>query len=179
MWDHSRTTTTFVQKLKAAHPETWERFRNIYAPLIYALAKQYSKTEADARQITGNVIEVTMASIERFEPQQGKRFRNYVKTICFRQISDFHRQRERAAKKLDASLFDKRFSEFELRRAIAITKQQGRHSDANWKLFRLRFEDKLSIAQIADRQAIKPATAQKAIRRLVLAVQQVLNDNRG
>jgi len=178
MWDHSGTTTTFIERLKAADPEAWDRFRQIYVPLIYSLAKQYSESEADSRQITGKVIDTTMAKIEQFERLEKKKFRNYVKTICFRQISDFHRQRERAAKKLDASLFDKRFSELELRRAIAIAKENGRQADASWEMFLLRFEGKLSIAEIAAKRGVNPATVQKTIRRITLAVQQVLSDKR-
>ena len=175
MWDHSTTTTTFVQKLLANDSRAWDRFREIYIPLIYALAKEYSSNESDARQITERIVEKTTAGLATFERKKRHGLRNFVKTICFRQISNFHRQQKRDAKKLDSKLFDKRFSELELRRAITIAKKRSRATEASWNLFHLRHEQKLSIKEIAAKKGVKPDTVQTTIRRLVIAVQRVLN----
>ena len=169
------TTTTFIQQLRANDAQGWERFRRHYIPLIYTLAKKYTVCEADAMTITDTVVEKIAAEVPAFKRMPGKKFRSFVKTICFRQISDLHRQRKRDAQKLDPRLFDKRFAELELRRAVTIAKQRGRILDTSWDLFDMRFEQKLSISEIAAAKGLKPASVQKTIRRAVLAVQKVLS----
>ena len=170
------TSTTFIEQLQQNQPEGWQRFRNIYVPVIFALAREHTDSESEAFVVTEGVVEKVAGGMTKFKRRPNQRFRNYVKVICRRQISDFHRTKEREARKLDPQLFDKQFSNMELRRAIAIAKQRSRHQESSWELFQMRFEQKLSIAEIAKLKDIKPDTVQKTVRRVVLAVQKVLTE---
>lgn len=174
MTDLPPTTTTFIKKLQDNQPEAWTRFRESYIPVIFALARKNTNSDAEALTISEGVITKIADSIGKFERRSNQRFRNYVRVVCLRHISDYLRKRERDAKKLDPQLFNKQFSELTLRRAIAITKQRSRHQDTSWELFHMRFEQKMSVADIAKAKAMKPETVQKTIRRIVLAVQKVL-----
>ncbi len=170
------TSTAFIEQLKDNQPAAWERFRELYIPVILALARENTESETDALALTEGVIEKVAAGMAKFERRPKQRFRNYVKVICLRHISDFLRKQKRKAKKLDPQLFDKQFSEMELRRAIAITKERSRLKDSSWELFHMRFEQKMSVAEIAKAKDLKTETVQKTIRRVVLAVQKSLTD---
>ena len=176
MTDPPSTTTTFIQKLQRNLPEGWERFRDMYIPVIYSLARQNTDSETDALAVTEDVIKKIVGSMDKFERRPNQRFRNYVKVICLRHISDFHRKQKSDANRLDPQLFGTQFSEMELHRAIAITKERSRLQESSWELFLMRFEQKLSVADIAAVKGAKPETVQKTIRRVVLAVQKVLTE---
>lgn len=182
MQDLPTTTTTLIKALQANQPVGWKRFREYYVPFIYAIAKQNTSNRDEAGEVTQIIVSKIAEQMPTFDRERSgghdeKRatFRGFVKTICYRQISSFYRQRHRDARKLAPKLFDKKYSELELRHAITIAKESSRRSASSWELFHMRFEQKLSVAEIAAAKGLNRETVQKTIRRAVLAVQKVLN----
>lgn len=182
MQDLPTTTTTLIEALQANQSTGWKRFREHYVPFIFAIAMQNTSNRDEAGQVTQIIVSKIAEQMPTFERERhGERgekratFRGFIKTICYRQINNFYRQRHRDARKLDPKLFDKRYSELELRHAITIAKQNSKRSASSWELFHMRFEQKLSVAEIAAAKKLNRETVQKTIRRAVLAIQKVLN----
>ena len=68
----------------ASDAESWSIFVNIYAPLIFRYARRMGLQDADAADLTQEVLRVVSESIERFEydPAVG-RFRGWLKKVAF------------------------------------------------------------------------------------------------
>jgi len=79
-----------------ADQEAWERFVELYAPLVYGYARKRGLQEADASDLTQEVLRAVAAAAERLEydPRRGS-FRGWLYTVTCNKFRDFaeHRQR--------------------------------------------------------------------------------------
>jgi len=65
----------------------WEEFVEIYAPLVYRLARRRGFQDADACDITQEVLRAAVTALPRFtlDPQRGK-FRQWLFTIAMNEL---------------------------------------------------------------------------------------------
>jgi RNA polymerase sigma factor (sigma-70 family) len=65
----------------------WEEFVEIYAPLVYAMARRRGFQDADACDITQEVLRAAVTALPRFtlDPQRGK-FRQWLFTIAMNEL---------------------------------------------------------------------------------------------
>jgi RNA polymerase sigma-70 factor (ECF subfamily) len=81
--DEQTTRRSLLLQLRdARNAEAWEQFVEIYTPLIYGFCRQHGLQDADAADVSQEVMRAVAQAIGRFEynPQRG-RFRTWLLTI--------------------------------------------------------------------------------------------------
>lgn len=90
-----KTPQSLIQRLPEDRPDDWNTFCGIYAPLIYKLAQQYGLQDADADEVTADVVKGLMQRLRRglrIDSERGW-FRNYVSTTT-RNVVAVHYRRQ-------------------------------------------------------------------------------------
>ncbi len=97
MNDGPVTRETLLLRIRnPADTSAWERFVDIYAPVIQAFARRKGLQPNDAADITQNVMKLVASSIEGFDydPSKGK-FRGWLYTITHNQIVNYQKRHGR------------------------------------------------------------------------------------
>jgi RNA polymerase sigma-70 factor (ECF subfamily) len=72
-----------VQVRSPANREAWEEFALIYQPVIYRLARQRGLQEADAQDLTQQVLMAVASAIGDWEKShEGVRFRHWLRRVA-------------------------------------------------------------------------------------------------
>lgn len=80
----------------------WSDFASIYEPVIYRLARSRGLQDADAREVTQDVLMAVAGAIQRFDPQKEPRFGGWLARITRNATIDrIRRQRERGSGRSD------------------------------------------------------------------------------
>jgi RNA polymerase sigma-70 factor (ECF subfamily) len=76
--------------------DAWRQFVGLYAPLIHRLARNRGLQDADAADLTQEVLHAVAGSVGGldYDPARGT-FRGWLYTIARRKIHDFHDSRQR------------------------------------------------------------------------------------
>ena len=87
----SQTSITLLTKLRQvpADQEAWAQFTQRYGRKIYAWCRQWELQEADAEDVTQNVLLKLAEKMQTFEYDRGKSFRAWLKTITRHAWSDY------------------------------------------------------------------------------------------
>ena len=91
MHDGPTTNASLVLRLRDPRDEAaWSEFVQVYRPMIYALVRRKGFQDADAAELTQDVLLVVMRAVKRFEPdcQRGS-FRGWLFTITRRLMINF------------------------------------------------------------------------------------------
>jgi RNA polymerase sigma factor (sigma-70 family) len=74
--------------------DAWRQFVELYAPLIYGLARRRGLQDADAADLTQEVLRTVASRRMNYDPQRGT-FRGWLYTVARNRISDFLDRRHR------------------------------------------------------------------------------------
>src|SRR5437870_9169699 len=74
--------------------QAWARFVETYAPLVYGFARKHGLQEADASDVTQEVLRAIAAHRADYDPLRGS-FRGWLYTVTSRKFRDFLRNRDR------------------------------------------------------------------------------------
>src|SRR5262245_25085646 len=91
------TRPSLLVRLRDAHDhEAWADFVRLYAPVVYRFARRKGLQDADAADLTQEVLRGVAGSIGRldFDPRQGM-FRSWLFTLAHRRLSDHLASRQR------------------------------------------------------------------------------------
>lgn len=94
---HVTTRLSLLLRIRdAANAEAWSRFVQIYAPMIHRFGIRRGLQDADAADLTQDVLRAVSHSIEKFEydPETGK-FRCWLLTIARYTLCRMHQLRSR------------------------------------------------------------------------------------
>jgi RNA polymerase sigma-70 factor (ECF subfamily) len=94
------TRITLLARLRStSDAQAWQTFVDLYLPLVYRYCRKRGLQDADARDITQQVLANVHRAIEAFEydPQKGK-FRNWLGTITLREIVRYQQKSRRPGK---------------------------------------------------------------------------------
>jgi len=81
----------------------WSDFASIYEPVIYRLARSRGLQDADAREVTQEVLLAVAKAIQRFDPKQETRFSGWLAKVTRNAAIDrLRRQRDRGSGQTDA-----------------------------------------------------------------------------
>jgi RNA polymerase sigma-70 factor (ECF subfamily) len=70
--------------------DAWRQFVDLYAPLIYGLARKRGLQDADAADVTQEVFRAVSGAIQAFQYDRGRgSFRGWLYTIARNKLNDF------------------------------------------------------------------------------------------
>jgi RNA polymerase sigma-70 factor (ECF subfamily) len=90
MADFPRTRASLLLRLRDPQDEAaWTEFVDLYAPLVYGYARKQGLQDADAADLTQDVLGAVASAVDRLEynPARGA-FRNWLFTIVRRKLSN-------------------------------------------------------------------------------------------
>jgi RNA polymerase sigma-70 factor (ECF subfamily) len=106
MDDALQTRATLLVRIRDPHDaEAWQRFVDLYGPLVYRFVRQRGLQDADAADLTQEVFQTVARAARRldYDPSQGT-FRGYLYTITRHKLYDFlEKRRDRPAGSGDTS----------------------------------------------------------------------------
>jgi RNA polymerase sigma-70 factor (ECF subfamily) len=83
MTEFPETNDKLLAAIKSPENLTaWEDFVVIYRPLIYRMARRRGMQDADAQDVTQVILAQVSSAIERYDPQPGSRFRNWLRRVA-------------------------------------------------------------------------------------------------
>src|ERR1700676_5432926 len=74
--------------------DAWREFVRLYAPVVYRFARRKGLQDADAADLTQEVLRGVSSSVRAFDPQFGL-FRSWLFTLAHRRLYDFVQRCER------------------------------------------------------------------------------------
>ena len=97
MTDSPTTHPSLLVRLRDSHDAAaWELFVELYAPPVYGFARRHGLQDADAADLTQEVLRSVVAAVPglAYDPTRGT-FRGWLYTIARRRIHDFLAGRRR------------------------------------------------------------------------------------
>src|SRR5581483_329246 len=93
----SKTSLTLLGRLRndAGDQEAWNAFVDRYGNKVYAWCRRWRLQEADARDVTQNVLLELARQMRTFEYRSGGSFHSWLKTVAYRAWCDFLTARRR------------------------------------------------------------------------------------
>lgn len=144
--------------------DAWRTFVDVYGPLVYRHARRRGLQDADAAEVTQEVLFQVSRSIQTFEyrPEQG-RFRDWLGTVTHNKICSLRRRQAGAAhavgdtgkedgvEVLAAPPKDTQWAEEFYRHLLqtALTRTRPHFEEPTWRAFELLWRDQLPVADVA------------------------------
>jgi RNA polymerase sigma-70 factor (ECF subfamily) len=194
--DSARTSPTLLGRLRLCPTDqaAWSEFVDRYAPVIFRWCRHWGLQEADAEDVTQNVLLDLGRQMRRFSYNAGGRFRSWLRTVAHRTWCDFLEGGRRQAKVTgDSGVLDLLSSvaageslvdqlEAECQReqlSVAMARVQARVEAHTWEAFRLTALEGLSGAEAGQRLSLAVGSvfqAKSRIQRLLQAEVQSLDE---
>lgn len=91
------TSTGLLQGIRDHDRTAWQRIVSIYSPLVYGWTRRAGFQQADAADLTQEVMLAVLGHAARFEKRSpSDRFRAWLRTICKNKINDRYRSQKAA-----------------------------------------------------------------------------------
>jgi RNA polymerase sigma-70 factor (ECF subfamily) len=89
------TSLSLLDRLRHPDDDAWRRLVDVYTPLIRGWLRRHGLAEADADDLTQDVLAVVVRELPRFE-HRGRpgAFRSWLRTIAVNRARHFWRQRQ-------------------------------------------------------------------------------------
>ncbi|HEY7158293.1 MAG TPA: sigma-70 family RNA polymerase sigma factor [Gemmataceae bacterium] len=88
------TSISLLERLRRLEERSaWERFVELYTPLLYFWTCRLGMTEADAADLVQEVFAVLVEKLPAFQYDAGRSFRAWLRTITYNKWRDFQRRR--------------------------------------------------------------------------------------
>lgn len=95
MADIPATRASLVVRLRdQGDQEAWREFVRLYAPVVYRYARRKGLQDADAADLTQEVLRGVSASVGAFDPGRGL-FRSWLFTLAHHRLCDFFQRAQR------------------------------------------------------------------------------------
>jgi RNA polymerase sigma-70 factor (ECF subfamily) len=191
------TRPSLLARIKDARDrQAWAEFVEIYAPLVYGYAQKHGLQDADAADLTQEVLSAVARSAPRlnYDPARGS-FRGWLFTVVRNELRDFVASRRRnlpgsGDSEMQRRLEDKPAPEEDeaehwereyQRQLFALATEQVRcdFQDATWQAFWLTAIDGQSGKEVACRLGMTTAAVYLAKRRVMTRLKQQIEYLRG
>jgi len=191
----SRTSATLLARLRQVPLDqaAWAEFAERYGRKIYGWCRQWNLQEADAQDVTQDVLVRLAEKMQRFDYDPTRSFRAWLKTIARHAWSDFLRSRKKAGaaggsqiwellQTVEAreSLVERLQNEFD-RELLeeAMARVQSRVVPRTWRAFELMAFEGCSGAETARALGMKVAAVFIAKSRVQRHLQEELHQLEG
>ena len=170
-----KTSISLMRRLHASpdDPATWREFVDRYGGQVYAWCRHYNLQEADAEDVTQEVLLQLARSMRNFEYDARRSFRAWLKTLTHRAWCDFLEKRRRVQEGSGDSQVLQRLEETAARDDLekrlgeeydrelleaAIFEIRRRVAAHTWEAFRLLAFEGLSGVEVAERLKMNVGT---------------------
>src|SRR5262245_27086471 len=93
MSDAPTTRITLLCRLRDRGDQAaWERFVDLYGPLVYQLARRHGVREADSADLMQEVLLAVARGVERYDRARGP-FRKWLYVVAMNKIRNFQSSR--------------------------------------------------------------------------------------
>jgi RNA polymerase sigma-70 factor, ECF subfamily len=83
MTEFPQTRSSLIAQVQSPEDrEAWDQFVLIYRPVIYRMARRRGMQDADAQDLSQEVLVRVSKAIDRWEPQAGVRFRHWLRKVA-------------------------------------------------------------------------------------------------
>jgi RNA polymerase sigma-70 factor (ECF subfamily) len=90
------TSVSLLRRLREPdHQAAWQRFVDLYAPLIFHWGVNHGLSTTDAAELVQEVLAVLVTKLPGFQYDPKRRFRGWLRTITVNKANDFHRRSAR------------------------------------------------------------------------------------
>jgi len=174
--------------------ESWRTFVTIYAPLVYRYCCRHGLQDADAADLSQEVMEKVARAIRSFEYQPAKGlFRNWLLTITRRQLAEFHQKIARRPERSvglseveglseDGDRPDADWNQDFTDRVLQVALDRSRpdFEPATWRAFESVWIENRSAAETADALALNIDlvyySKARVLKRLKAEVEEIVED---
>lgn len=87
------TSPSLIQRVKKHEHDAWDRFVDIYTPLIHRWIRPVVAQQADAADIVQDVLQAIATSVDRFDPSKGSSFRGWLWGITQNKLARYRHKR--------------------------------------------------------------------------------------
>jgi RNA polymerase sigma-70 factor (ECF subfamily) len=88
------TSTSLLERLRQLNEQAaWERFVELYTPLLYYWARRLGLQPADAADLVQDVFAVLVQKLPEFAPDRSKSFRGWLRTVTLNKWREKKRRR--------------------------------------------------------------------------------------
>jgi RNA polymerase sigma-70 factor (ECF subfamily) len=89
------TPPTLLERLrKADEPRAWQRFVELYTPLLLYWARRYGLERHDAEDLVQEVLTHLVKALPKFSYDQGGSFRSWLRTVTLNKLRDRARRQK-------------------------------------------------------------------------------------
>jgi RNA polymerase sigma-70 factor (ECF subfamily) len=100
------TSPSLLERLRGkGEPQAWNRFTELYTPLLYYWARRLGLQPQDAADLVQEVFAVLVQKLPEFSYDRGKRFRSWLRTVLVNKWLDLRRRRNEPPLAGDDSAF--------------------------------------------------------------------------
>ncbi len=160
------TSVSLLRRLcEPDHDAAWQRFVDLYAPLIFHWARNQGLNATDAADLVQEVLVTLVAKLPEFEYDPTKRFRGWLRTVTLGKIRDSQRRGavrsmsgqdpnlEAAVDAGDADLFEQaEYQTFVVNRALELMRAE--FNDKTWQACWMQIAEGQKAADVAQRLGI-------------------------
>jgi RNA polymerase sigma factor (sigma-70 family) len=185
--DNTRVTLLHRLNRNPADQPSWAEFVRLYGPVIRGWLVHWGLQEADAQDVTQNVLLRLTAKLPQFKYDPTKSFRGWLKTLTHHAWHDFVTEagyrnrgsgdtsvldqlqsiaaREDLAARMEAT-FDKELLE------AALVRARERVAPTTWEAFKLAALDGVAPQEVAERLGVRVSQVYLAKHRVQKLVQE-------
>lgn len=157
---HTTSRSLLLRVSDSTDAAAWERFVELYAPMIHVWAVKQGLRESDAADLVQDVLTTLVTKLPEFRYDKSRRFRGWLYTITLNRARDWYRRKsnqqstgleafaESIAGDAAESVFEeKEYQQFVVHRIREIMK--GEFEESTWKAFWLNVADSKSAPEIS------------------------------
>jgi RNA polymerase sigma-70 factor (ECF subfamily) len=176
----------------AGDRDAWRQFVEVYAPLVYKFARRRGLQDADAADLTQDVLQAVAGASKRlvYDPQRGT-FRAWLYTVARNKLRNALLARQRRHEEGDAALLEEQAAredveqwerEYEQRLFDwAVEQARGHFQETTWRAFWITAVEGRAAADAAKELSLSVGAVyiakSRVLARLREQIKQVTNDD--
>lgn len=167
---HTRPSLLVRLKDTGDH-EAWRQLVELYAPLVYRFLRRRGLQDADAADLTQEVLRAVASAIERFDydPRRGT-FRGWLYTVARHKLHTFLKRRQRQRCHTEEIEAERLLEEPAPDEESALWEQEYRQRLFDWAAEQVRCHFQVATWQAFWRTAVEGQSPQQAAAALGLSV---------